>query len=156
MGRPVWEGSCAGTNCYATVRGILHSYDYTGNVITVTDSYTGAVTKTRNAVGQVTAVTSAWSDSTHPSPLFSAGTYTPFGVLSQATYGDGIVRQNYYDNRGRLTEIQDGSYSTPTYRLFLGYYANSSVSSYQDNVTGRWNYTYDAFNRLATAVLTQT
>jgi RHS repeat-associated protein len=154
MGRPVWEASCAGANCYSNVRGILHAYDYAGDVTAVTDSYTGQITRTLNSVGQVTGVTSAWSDSTHPATLLSYATYNPLGELAGATYGDSLVQTNTYDTLGRLTQRQDGS--GPTYNLLLGYNANSTISSYQDNVTGTWAYTYDAFNRLATANLTQT
>jgi RHS repeat-associated protein len=155
MGRPVWEGSCAGANCYSTVRGILHAYDYTGSVTVVTDSTTGAITTAHNAAGQVTGVTSAWnSPPAHPPTLLSSATYNPLGELATATYGDGLVQTNTYDSLGRLTQRQDGS--GPTYNLLIGYNANSTVSSYQDNVTGTWAYTYDAFNRLAGATLTQT
>src|SRR5580693_1834452 len=82
------------------------------------------------ATRQLTGITSSFHDTQHPATLFSLGTYSPFGGLATGTYGDnngtGTVRTNTYDKRGRLTEIQDGS--TPTYRLFLGYYANSAVS----------------------------
>jgi RHS repeat-associated protein len=155
MGRPVWEGSCAGANCYSTVRGFLHAYDYTGNVIAMTDSYTGQITNTRNSVGQVTAVTSAWSNTTHPGTLLSGVTYNALGEVVGATYGDGLVKQNWYDTNRRLTQSEDGTYPG-TFHLYLTYNPNSTISEYQDNVTGRWDYTYDAFNRLATANLTQT
>jgi RHS repeat-associated protein len=155
MGRPVWEGSCAGANCYSTVRGFLHAYDYTGNVIAVTDSYTGQITKTRNTAGQVTAITSAWSDTTHPGTLLSGVTYNALGEVVGATYGDGLVKQNWYDTNGRLTQSEDGTYPGK-FHLYLTYNPNSTISEYQDDVTGRWDYTYDAFNRLATANLTQT
>jgi len=154
MGRPVWEGSCAGANCYTLVRGMLHSYDYAGNVATMTDSYGTSFTNTRNSIGQLTNVQSSWNDTTHPGTLLSGATYNPLGELSTVTYGDGLPQTNSYDSLGRLTERQVGS--SPTYRIFLTYNPNSTISEYQDNVTGRWDYTYDAFNRLATANLTQT
>jgi len=154
MGRAVWEGSCAGSNCYGTVRGINHGYDYSGDVTGITTTYTGGVTYTHNSIGQLTGVTSTWHDTTHPSPLLSGVTYNALGEVVTATYGDNVVRTNSYDTLGRVTVIQDGS--APTYRVYLHYNPNSTIYSYQDNVTGRWNYTYDAFNRLATAVLTQT
>jgi RHS repeat-associated protein len=154
MGRPVWEGSCAGTNCYSTVRGMLHSYDYAGNVAIMTDSYGTSFTNTRNSIGQITKVQSSWNDTPHPGTLLNGATYNPLGELSTVTYGDGLSQTNSYDSLGRLTERQVGS--SPTYRIFLTYNPNSTISEYQDNVTGRWDYTYDAFNRLATANLTQT
>jgi RHS repeat-associated protein len=154
MGRPIWEGSCAGANCYSTVRGMLHSYDYAGNVAIMTDSYGTSFTDTRNSIGQLTNVQSSWDDTTHPKTLLSAATYNPLGELSTVTYGDGLPQTNYYDSLGRLTERQVGS--SPTYRLFLTYNPNSTISEFQDSVTGRWDYTYDAFNRLATASLAQT
>ncbi len=52
---------------------------------------------------------------------------------------------------GRITEIQDGATSSPKYRVYLTYFSNGSVKTYNDTVGGSWAYTYDAFNRLATA-----
>jgi RHS repeat-associated protein len=158
MGRMASEWSCTPDICGTSTRNMAYTYDYIGQPTTTVMNGNYTITYGRNAIGQLTGVTSSLSDSTHPATLYSGATYNPFGRLASGTYGDnngtGTVRTNTYDKLGRLTEIQDGS--TPTYRLFLGYYADSTVSSYQDNVTGLWNYTYDAFNRLATAALTQT
>jgi RHS repeat-associated protein len=44
-----------------------------------------------------------------------------------------------------------GSTASPTYRLYLTYFDNGSVKTYNDTVEGSWAYTYDVFNRLATA-----
>jgi RHS repeat-associated protein len=153
MGRPVWEGSCAGANCYGTVRGISRAYDYMGNPTLVTTTYSGGITFLRNSIGQMTSVTSSWSDSTHPSTLYRGATYNPFGELASGTYGDNITRTNTYDQLGRLTQVQDGT-SGSTYLLGLGYQANGSVASANDSVNGNWAYTYDAFNRLATSTCT--
>jgi RHS repeat-associated protein len=80
--------------------------------------------------------------------LYSNATYNALGELTQGTYGDGIVRTNIYDNRGRLTNRRDA----PTYyALYLGYTGNGSVNYYNDSTAGDWNFTYDAFNRLATS-----
>jgi RHS repeat-associated protein len=153
MGRPVWEGSCAGANCYGTVRGINHGYDYLGDVTAITTSSGAGITFSRNSIGQITGVTSSWNDSTHPPTLYSSATYNPFGELASGTYGDGITRTNSYDHLGRLTQVQDGT-SGSTYQLTLGYQADGSVASANDSVNGNWAYTYDAFNRLATSTCT--
>jgi RHS repeat-associated protein len=71
-----------------------------------------------------------------------------------ATYGDGIVRTNTYDKMGRPTEIQDGTTSSPTYRLYITYYGNGSVKTFNDTVSGSYTFTYDAFNRLVSSTNT--
>jgi RHS repeat-associated protein len=158
MGRVTDNWQCTETICGSYSWHSSTTYNYVDEPTLYTDAKGTAFSYYYNATGHLTEATSSWIDTTHPQVLFSGATYNPFGALANGTYGDnngtGTVRTNTYDTLGRLTEIQDGS--APTYRLFLGYYADSSVSSYQDNVTGLWNYTYDAFNRLATAVLTQT
>jgi RHS repeat-associated protein len=71
-----------------------------------------------------------------------------------ATYGDGIVRTNTYDKMGRPTEIQDGTTTSPTYRLYLTYYGNGTVKTFNDTVSGSYTFTYDAFNRLVSSTNT--
>src|SRR4029077_11733859 len=104
----------------------------------------------RHPNGQLMSEASSWHDATHPTTLIGSITYNALGQVSTFNYGDGIPRAYQYDNRGRLYNIADGTGSPWTYGLTLGYAANSRVSSYSDTVVGLYNYTYDAFNRLAT------
>jgi len=155
MGRLTDNWGCTPDTCGTTSKHLGYTYNFLGEPTTIADgggSY--SFTYTYNKAGEVTGVTSSLSDSTHPGTLFStpsSGAYNAFGELTQGTYGDGIVRNNTYDQMGRLTEIQDGSTSSPKYRLYLSYYGNGSVHTYNDTVGGGWTYTYDKFNRLATS-----
>jgi RHS repeat-associated protein len=90
----------------------------------------------------------------YPQYLLNNISYNAFGEVVSATYGDGIVRTNTYDKMGRPTEIQDGTTSSPTYRLYITYYGNGSVKTFNDTVSGSYTFTYDAFNRLVSSTNT--
>jgi len=153
MGRIADTWQCTPLNCSTSTYHMAYTYNYLGEVTTLTDAASVTYTRSYNSIGQLTGVTSSLSNTSHPSTLFStpaSDAYNPLGQLAQGTYGDGIVRNNTYNNMGRVVEIQDGPTATPTYRSYLGYYGNGSVSYYHDTVGQTWNLTYDAFNRLAT------
>jgi RHS repeat-associated protein len=73
--------------------------------------------------------------------------YNALGLVTQATFGNGIVRNLGYDNRGRLTSLADGS----LYSFTLGYAPDSNILTGNDSLNGNWTYTYDDFGRLATS-----
>ena len=62
--------------------------------------------------------------------------------------GNGLTESYQYNARLRLL---GGSIGT-AYSFWVGYANDGVVTSSQDTVNGNWTYTYDNFNRLATAV----
>jgi YD repeat-containing protein len=86
------------------------------------------------------------------SPLFSNVTYGPVGLLN-ATLGTnpGLAEARTYNNRTRLNFLQVGSGGSIYSLTSLNYSGNGNVTAATDSVNGNWSYTYDAFNRLATA-----
>jgi YD repeat-containing protein len=137
MGRILSEqqltpASQAGGTTYAPA----YKYDLAGNLIYSTDGTTQTstpgttltFTSCADASGRLQAVSSNWSDSTHPQSLFSAQgsgstpcpnsgsptasspTYSPFGGLINAVYGNGLTLSRAYDSRSRITgETDTGS-----------------------------------------------
>jgi YD repeat-containing protein len=113
-----------------------YTYDLAGNLITSTDgttpsSITGTAltfTNSYDAAEHLLSVTSNWTDSTHPSTLFSLPTsplppcassttasYTPFGALQNATYGNGLTLNRGFDTRLRMTcEMDKGANAAAT------------------------------------------
>jgi RHS repeat-associated protein len=96
------------------------------------------------------------------SPLLSNVTYGPVGLLS-ATLGTGagaLPEARTYNNRTWLNCLQVGTPLTgctaSVYSLEIptnpsGYSGNGNLTHATDSVNGDWSYTYDDFNRLATA-----
>lgn len=100
-------------------------------------------------------VTSNFSDSNHPSPLWTANAANAYNALglTQATLGNGITENIGYDNRGRKAS---DSFTNPVnsqnvYSYSLGYFPNSNIQSANDTANGNWTYTYDNLSRLLTA-----
>jgi YD repeat-containing protein len=84
----------------------LNSPSYLGgsNAIAFTSAYDSA--------NRLFSLSSNWSDSTHPSPLFTADPgstlgYDAAGALRKATLGSHILLQRTYDNRLRVTSETD-------------------------------------------------
>jgi len=76
---------------------------------------------------------------------------TPLWSLLTATVGSSIAETRGYDSRLRLSSIADGALYTLTIPAGTGYAPNSDVLAANDSANGNWAYTYDDFNRLASA-----
>jgi len=116
-----------------------YTYDLAGNLLTSTDGTTPSPTTpgttltfsfSLDSTPHLLTVTSNWSDSSHPTSIFSAqaaptnapcqgslttAPYYPFGGLVGATYGKGATLNRSYDSRLRLTcESDVGSNAAAT------------------------------------------
>lgn len=108
MGRPLSAQQCTPSNCTAASPYELNfGYDLAGDLT----SYTNGLASTPGAgsgpltfnqsfdsAGRLQNLTSTWSDSTHPSTLFSAPTFAPPGMVTGATYGNGITLGRVYNS----------------------------------------------------------
>jgi RHS Repeat len=124
MGRITSEQQCTPYNCASgSPYAPTYTYDLAGNPIVSTNGITStpvvgtlSLTNAFNLAGWLQGVTSNWSDTTHPTSLFSAqagtstlpcsssqtSSFAPFGGLMNATYGGGSLTLNRgYDSRLR-------------------------------------------------------
>ena len=118
IGRVKQEKQCTPSNCSSTSPfSLSNTYDLAGNLIT----YTNGISSTPGAnsepltftqgfggAGRLQSVTSSWSDSQHPSSMFSAQSgsspaYVPQGALANATFGNVLTLSRTYDTRLRIT-----------------------------------------------------
>jgi RHS repeat-associated protein len=148
MGRLADDYQCTPLNCGTSSFRLTFGYDLLGD-LTSSTNYSRSVTYnyTYDTAARLLTFKSTWNDSTHPGTLLTVNQYDPLGQVTQATLGNGIVRNLGYDNRGRLTSLTDGS----LYSFTLGYAPDSNILTGNDSVNGNWTYTYDDFGRLATS-----
>jgi RHS repeat-associated protein len=151
-GRMINTWQCTPINCGTSSYPLSYAYNYVSQPQATTDAAGNTFSKAYNAAGEVTSLQSSKTGTNYPQYLLNNISYNALGEVASATYGDGIVRTNTYDRMGRPTEIQDGT--TPTYRLYLTYYGNGSVKTFNDTVSGAYTYTYDAFNRVVSSTNT--
>lgn len=107
MGRPIAEQQCTPSNCASVAPYALHyGYDLAGDLTSYTNGLAvtpGAgsnpltFTQAFDEAGRLQSVMSSWSDSTHPSTLFSAPMYAPPGMTTGAIYGNGIILGRVYN-----------------------------------------------------------
>lgn len=147
MGRVTGDWQCTPLNCgIASSFSLTFGYDYLGDVTSLANSNESATyTYSYDTLARLTNLQSSLSDSNHPGTLLTVNKYNPLGEVTQATLGNGIVRNIGYDNRGRLTALADGS----IYSVGLGYAGDSNIVTGNDSINGNWAYTYDDFNRLS-------
>jgi RHS repeat-associated protein len=153
-GRLINTWQCTPINCGTSSYPLSYTYNYVNQPQATTDAAGNTFTKAYNAAGEVTSLQSSKTGTHYPQYLLNNISYNAFGEVVTATYGDGIVRTNTYDKMGRPTEIQDGATSSPTYRLYLTYYGNGNVKTFNDTVSGGYTFTYDAFHRLVSSTNT--
>lgn len=129
MGRVVSEQQCAAGYCtsasvptappvncssLSNISGLQYCYNLAGNVLAYGNGVTVAAagqypqqeilfSQTFDSAGRLASVSSSWSDSTHPSTLFSTPVYAPFGPLSSWLLGQHLVTNRSYDRRLRIT-----------------------------------------------------
>jgi RHS repeat-associated protein len=110
MGRLKTEKQCTPANCNGVPYSLQYSYDYAGNIQTATDPLATTpyiLSYDVDTANRLQQVTSTWSgDAEHPAILYSASSYSPFG-LGDATLGSTISIHRNYDNRGRLYQESD-------------------------------------------------
>ena len=153
-GRLINTWQCTPINCGTSSYPLSYTYNYVNQPQATTDAAGNTFTKAYNAAREVTSVQSSKTGTNYPQYLLNNISYNAFGEVVSATYGDGIVRTNTYDKMGRPTEIQDGPTNSPTYRLYVSYYGNGNVKTFNDTVSGGYTFTYDAFNRLVSSTNT--
>lgn len=147
MGRVARNDQCTPQNCGTGDFEMLYTYDLFGDMRSSTDGQFDLFSDTYNAAAQLVSLVSSLSDSNHPGTLFSSATYDAPGQLTSAKFGNGITENRNYNSRLETTSLSAGS----VYSASLGYAPNGDVSSANDSVNGSWTYSYDDFNRLASA-----
>ena len=149
MGRIVQRSGCIPLNCNDAANVMTTTYDYLGDVTSVTNSMGVKLSYQYNAAAQLATVTSSLNDSAHPSTLFTVtGTgYDAAQQLLSATLGNGVSETLAYDSRLRPLSVTDGS----VYSFTTGYTPDGDVTSANDSANGNWTYAYDDFNRLLSA-----
>lgn len=145
MGRVAINDQCTPQNCGSGDFPIAYTYDLLGDMLTSTDGQVNTYTRTYNDAAELTQLTSSYSDSNHPSPLFSSAAYNAPGQLTSAHLGNGITETRVYNPRLEMTSLAAGS----VYNLSMSSYApNGDILAVIDSANGTWNYAYDDFNRL--------
>jgi hypothetical protein len=128
MGRVVSEQQCVAGYCTSVAvpaqptancttltggNGLQYCYDLAGGLLAYSNGVTtGAAgnysqmamtfSQSFDAAGQLATVNSSWSDTTHPTLLFSQTTYSPASALSGWLLGGNLYSARNYDNRLRI------------------------------------------------------
>jgi RHS repeat-associated protein len=148
MGRIVKQWQCVPFDCGTGELSLPYTYDLMGNMTSAGNGASVTISYAYNAAAEITSVTSSLSNPTHPATLFSNAVYNAPALLTSALLGNGVSESRSYNSRMRLTSLTAGS----LYSLSMSSYApDGDILSVNDSVNGNWTYTYDDFNRLATA-----
>jgi RHS repeat-associated protein len=169
IGRVANEWQCTPQNCGSSYFPLIYGYDLIGDLTSSTNGFGVTISNSYNQVGELTTVASSLSDTTsHPGTLFSGGRYGPNGQLTGVTVWGGtpnplnlnshwMTELRVYNSRLRLTTLRDNAAYEPRnripieYDLTVSYAPNGDVLSSTDTMNGSWTFTYDDFNRLASA-----
>jgi RHS repeat-associated protein len=161
VGRITNEWQCTPQNCGSSYFPLAYSYDLIGDLTSSTNGFGVTIANSYNQAAELTKVISSLSDTTaHPGTFFENGGYNAAEQLTGASvWGGPTTEQNrshwlrevrQYDSRLRLTQLND-LVLTNTYYEILSYAPNGDVLSTDDEMNGSWTFTYDDFNRLASA-----
>jgi RHS repeat-associated protein len=153
--------SCTPLTCGTSTQEIGATHNQDNSPATFTDYSTfpnrsSGVTFTYsyNTAQQMTGMSSNYTpNGNFPGTLFTASSMNAFGELTKYTYGSGASANTTtlaYDTHGRNSSRTNGT----LYSFSLGFYPNGTIQSSIDSTDGSWQYTYDGFGRLSTAVET--
>ncbi|MEM7501839.1 MAG: DUF6531 domain-containing protein, partial [Pseudomonadota bacterium] len=140
FGEVVTDSRLIGSNTHTTT----YAYDAAGNVSSMTYPSGRTVAYTRNAIGQVTGVTS--TKSAVQKTIVSNATYEPFGPVASVTYGNGAVFNYVHRQDYRLDDYSSGTLFEKDY-LFD---AAGNIKNINDIVDSGLDQTltYDELNRI--------
>lgn len=134
-----------------TVDGFQASYDYGGGDTSSTVA-SGLTTQLNGASSPVTA---AVSGSVITITSLQTGSASDYTLSSTAATGNPTnFSGSSFTGTPSGSNLTGGSNGGNVYNFSLGYAPNSDVTSVNDSVNGNWTYTYDDFNRVATASAT--
>jgi len=157
VGRVLNNSQCTPQNCSGTPFSLTYAYDLIGDMLTSTNGLGLTLTSTVNAGGRLTSLSNSATGFGSAGTLLGSPNvvhYNAAGAMLTASLGNGINETRTYDGRLRLAGITDGSLYTLTIPASGGYAGNGNILTANDSVNGNWTYSYDAFNRLATATVT--
>ncbi|MBI4847936.1 MAG: RHS domain-containing protein [Nitrospirae bacterium] len=143
MGRVVKESKEINSINYQTD----YSYDFNGNVSTITYPGGREIAYTYNQLNKIVSVAETYLGVTRT--VVSNIDYQPFGDITSMSYGNGIVTLKTYDNTNRLNSLNVGTLKQLSYvRDNTG-----NITAITDglNPVKKRSFTYDLLNRLTFA-----
>ncbi|MCH9693841.1 MAG: hypothetical protein K0U72_04970 [Gammaproteobacteria bacterium] len=122
----------------------LYQYDAAGNVSAVTYPSGRVVDYVRNALGEITQVTS--TKNSVAKTVISNATHAPFGPVETLTYGNGVVFNYQYGLDNRITSITSTGIADKHYSYDLA----ANISEIDDilDVNLYKSFDYDALRRI--------
>jgi RHS repeat-associated protein len=141
---------------------LTYTYDFIGDMTSYTNGMGYQFNQAFDNAGQLTQVTTNYSNS--PSPIAQSFAYAPTGAMTGMNYGSNgaVTEARTYNNRLQTTEIwtyiaSSGytiqgnwlSYQDPSAHNNGNIYGWSFYSNYNGGITGPHSYSYDSLNRLS-------
>ncbi len=125
---------------------MTYQYDTADRLTQLTYPSGRKVDYARDSAGRISAVNTSWHG--HNTTLADSIEYSPFGPISQLTYGNGLVDSRTYDQDYRISEINIGALS-----FEYGYDPNGNIDFIENipNTADSQLFDYDALNRLTEA-----
>jgi len=160
MGRVVFIGQCAPSNCGTSNYSTSYTYDWLGNILTSADGSGATDTYAYSLANEVLSITSSVNDSTHPPNLLSNVKNGPFGPLSW-NLGNGLTGVRQYDALGRTSggwvcsnSSQPSCSGGSELYGFTSSWHGAELKGASDSSLNQNNtYGYDEFGRLASLIV---
>jgi RHS repeat-associated protein len=133
-----------GNNAYS----LPYTYDYLGNILTAGDGYFHTYTFSYNPAARLTGLISSLTGGGFPGTLLSGAVHNAAGQVTTDTLGTSEVETYTYTKRNQLQAETAKLSATQTYAYSLTFAPDGDVTASTDSVNGKWNYSYDQFNRL--------
>jgi RHS repeat-associated protein len=130
----------------------VYNYDNQGSLISIQYPSGLTLSYTYDAMERLNTLT----NTTNSATIITGATYDPGNRL--LSLSGNLTESRTYNVMGQLTQLSSSATSGPSINYAYGYSStqnNGKIASQTDNITGEdVVYTYDALNRLATAVAT--
>lgn len=162
MGRVNVMDQCDPSNCVTGNYATAYTYDWTGNLLTLSDGQGVSDTYAYSPASELASITSSVNNPTHPPNIVSNVQYGPDGPLSWQL-GNGLDGVRAYDSMGRNTggwvcsgtTQQFCTGGSQTYGYTVGW-SGGRPNSACDTVLNRCSsFGYDEFNRIDSQTVTQ-
>jgi len=160
LGRNAEQWQCTPLNCGTGFIAFTYTHNYLAEQSSISYNGNFTISQAYDAVGRITQLTNSVSNTYNPATIINVSQFSPIGLPTQLSYGNGLAEVRSYNNRLQPTQMR--VYTPPSTDTLNQTFTwtnpqnqnNGVLTGFAASGTGTptfsRTYTYDGINRLGT------
>lgn len=162
LGRNAKQWQCTPVNCATGFIAFTYTHNYLGEQSSISYNGNFTISQAYDSVARITQLTNSNPNTYNPATIVSVSQFSPIGVPTQMSFGNGLAEALAYNNRLQPTQLR--VYSPPSTDVLNQTFTwgDPNYANYDNGVLWAWaasgsgtptfsrSYNYDGLNRLTT------